>query len=442
MNDSICPLQWRYGSEEMRQIFTISSIVKHYVMVEKALVCTLEEYGIAEKGCCELLDKVSFDPKVIYELEKTTGHDIASLVMKLEELTKCRFIHYGATSYDIVDTTWALIIRQALSLVKRRLKEIIDILIDLAKKHRDTLMIGRTHGQHALPITLGFKFANYIYEFSRSLEMICNVEKLVVKGKISGAVGTMASWNGLGIDIEKKTLEKLGLEPHEITTQVVPRDGFAHLISTLAILGSQLDRLALEIRELSRTEISELREGFERIGSSAMPHKVNPVTCEKISGLAKILRGLVIPALENIPLWHERDLTNSSSERILIPHAFLIIDEMLISMIKVLKNLTIDTERMLKNLDLLKGYVLTEAVMNILISKGLSRTEAHKLLRELTRRYGDKVSLKEALMNFEEIRKYLTPDEIEGIDYKNYLGMYNELIDRAINYAMRVMKGL
>lgn len=442
MSSEVCPLQWRYGSEEMRQIFTISSIVKHYVMVEKALVCTLEEYGIAEKGCCELLDKVSFDPKVIYELEKTTGHDIASLVMKLEELTKCRFIHYGATSYDIVDTTWALIIKQALSLVKRRLKEIIDILIDLAKKHRDTLMIGRTHGQHALPITLGFKFANYIYEFSRSLEMIRNVEKLVVKGKISGAVGTMASWNGLGIDIEKKTLEKLGLEPHEITTQVVPRDGFAHLISTLAILGSQLDRLALEIRELSRTEIGELREGFERIGSSAMPHKVNPVTCEKISGLAKVLRGLVIPALENIPLWHERDLTNSSSERILIPHAFLIIDEMLVSMIKVLKNLTIDTERMLKNLDLLKGYVLTEAVMNILISKGLTRTEAHKLLRELTRRYSDKVSLKEALMNFEEIRKHLTPNEIESIDYKNYLGMYSELIDRAIKYAMRVMEDL
>ena len=350
-------------------------------------------------------------------------------------------MHFGATSYDIVDTTWALLIKEALNIVKSKLIRIINKLIEYAEKYKNLVMIGRTHGQHALPITLGFKFANYVYEFSRTLKMLKEIEDIVIRGKISGAVGTMASWGKLGIEIERKTLERLGIKPHEITTQVVPRDGFAYLVMVLAILASQLDRLALEIRELSRTEINELIEGpIERIGSSAMPHKVNPVTCEKISGLAKLMRGLVITVLENIPLWHERDLTNSSSERILIPHSFLIIDEMLNSMVKVLENLYVNEDAIKKNLELLQGYVLTEAVMNKLILKGMSRSEAHKLLRELTRKYVGKLSFFDAIKQDPEIRRYLTDEDLKDITYENYLGCFDKLIERAINYAKEIIK--
>jgi len=436
----VCPLDWRYGSEEMRRLFRVDNIVQAYIKVERALVCALEELGIAEPGSCEKVMKAEVKPEEVYELERKIGHDIAGLAFLLEEKSGCRFVHYGATSYDIVDTAWALILRDAIGIVKRKLAQLIQELIDKAVKYRDLVMIGRTHGQHALPITLGFKFANYLYEFSRTLKMLHEVEKLVVRGKISGAVGTMAAWGDKGVEVEKKTLEKLGLEPHIITTQVAPRDGFAYLISTLAVLASQLDRLATEIRELSRPEIGELQEGFERVGSSAMPHKANPVTSEKISGLAKILRGLVITALENIPLWHERDLTNSSSERILIPHAFLIIDEMLESMIKVLKNLIVNEENIKRNLNLLRGFTLTEAIMNILIKKGLPRAKAHEVLRRLSRKYAEGKSLWDVLREDEEIRKYLTEEEINSITYENYLGCYDKLIERAIEYARNIIK--
>ncbi len=435
----VCPLDWRYGSEEMRKIFQVENIVRKYIEVERALVCALEEVGIAEPGSCEKVSRAEVSPEEMYEMEKKTGHDIASLAFLLEEKSGCRFVHYGATSYDIVDTAWALIFREAIGVLKRKLIQLIQELIDKARKFSDLVMIGRTHGQHALPITLGFKFANYVYELARGLEMLLHAEKLVVRGKISGAVGTMAAWGDKGLEVEARTLKRLGLEPHAISTQVAPRDGFAYLISVLAIIGSQLDRLALEIRELSRPEIGELYEGFERVGSSAMPHKANPVTSEKVSGLAKVLRGLVITALENIPLWHERDLTNSSSERILIPHAFLILDEMIESMIKVLKNLVINEYNIRKNLELLKNYTLTEMVMNILIQKGMPRAKAHEILRRISKKYSEGKTLQEALLEDQEVRKYLTDEEISKIRPENYLGKVKELIERAIEYANRVI---
>ncbi len=436
----VCPLDWRYGSEEMRRLFRVHNIVETYVKVERALVCTLEELGIADPGSCERVTKAEVKPEEVYELERRIGHDIAGLAFLLEERSGCRFVHYGATSYDIVDTAWALILRDAIGIVKRKLAALIQELLEKTLKYKDLVMVGRTHGQHALPITLGFKFANYLYELSRSLRMLSEVEKLVVRGKISGAVGTMAAWGDKGIEVEQRTLKKLGLEPHIISTQVAPRDGFAHLICALAVLASQLDRLAIEIRELSRPEIGELQEGFERVGSSAMPHKANPVTSEKVSGLARIMRSLAVAALENVPLWHERDLTNSSSERILIPHAFLIIDEMLTSMISVIRNLVVNENNIRRNLNLLQGFILTEAVMNILIKKGLPRAKAHEMLRRLSKRFSEGKTLWEALREDEELRKYITEEEVRSITYENYLGCYEKLIERAVEYARRILE--
>lgn len=444
MMNVICPLDWRYGSEEMRGLFLTEAIIKRFIVVEKAIMKGLEEMGYAKKGCSEVIDECaqSITASDVYTRESVMGHDIAALTYLLgEKCGECgKYVHLGATSYDVVDTAWALIIKDALAIVKRRLRYIIEKLIDMAYQYKEAIMVGRTHGQHALPITLGFKFANYIYEFTRSLERLFETEKRVVRSKISGAVGTMAAWRGKGIVLEEIASKYLGLEPHKIATQVAPRDGFAELVSVLAILASQLDRFALEVRELARPEIGEIYETGKRVGSSTMPQKRNPVTAERISGLAKVARSLVIVALENIPLMHERDLTNSSSERILIPHMFLIIDQMLIDMLKLLDTIYIDIDAMKRNLDLLKGQIMSEAIMIKLVEKGMPRHEAHKILSEITRNLKAEESLKQALIKDERILKLLTIKEIEeALNYYTYLGNYKELIDRTIKYSKDVL---
>lgn len=442
---AVCPLEWRYGSEEMRDLFRVEHVVGRYVDVEVAIMVGLEEAGLAPRGCAEVLRKCSdeLEASEVYRREASLGHDIASLTYILgERCGECgRYVHLGATSYDVVDTAWALVIRDALGVVKRKLREVVGALSKLAMEHRDTLMVGRTHGQHALPITAGFKFANYVYELSRSYERLCDLEKRVVRSKISGAVGTMAGWLGMGPVVEGAASRYLGLEPHAITTQVAPRDGFAELVSALAILASQLDRLALEVRELSRTEIGEMYESEPRVGSSAMPHKRNPVTAERISGLAKIARSLCVAALENVPLMHERDLTNSSAERVLLPHAFLVVDQMLEDTIKLLRVLGIDKEAMLSNLAITRGAIMTEAVTVRLVQKGVPRHEAHRLLVKLTRSMRPGETLEQAMMRHEVLSRYLTADEVrELLDPAKYLGSHSELIERALRYSGDALK--
>ncbi|MEM4789540.1 MAG: adenylosuccinate lyase [Ignisphaera sp.] len=444
MLDRVCVLDWRYGSEEMRNLFRAESIVRRYVVVEKALIYGLARAGIAPEECIKTVEVCSENvlAEDVYAKEKELGHDIASLAYLLgEKCGECgRYIHLGATSYDIVDTVWALIINDALSIVMYRLRKVIEALSNMAIEHSKTLMVGRTHGQHALPITFGFKLANYVYELARSYERLCECRKRVIRGKMSGAVGTMAAWGDKGLAVEKYAMEYLGLEPHAISTQVVPRDGFAELVSNLAILGCQLDRFALEIRELSRPEIGEVYEAVKRIGSSTMPHKRNPVTAERISGLAKVLRSLVGIALENIPLMHERDLTNSSSERILIPHAFLIIDQMLIDMEKLLSVIYVDKEAMKRNLGLGRGSIMAEAVMVKLVEKGMPRYLAHKKLQEIAIAISGNEDFLEKLLKDEEISRLFTREELENIiNYANYVGQNENLIGRAIAYAKTVL---
>ena len=447
VEDSICVLEWRYGSKEMREIFKRDNILKKMAIVEVALLYALSKIGLVKEedviNVKEAINKI--DPNRVDELERKLGHDVMALTVHLAEIsgTSGNFIHFGATSNDIIDSTYALLFKDALDILKKKLIDLISILIEYSQKYQDLVMVGRTHGQHALPITLGFKFANYVYEFSRSLERINDTKKRVLKIKFAGAVGTMAGWKDYGLKIQQYVSEYLGLPPHEISTQVAPRDGFAELISDLAILGSQLDRLALEIRELMRPEILELAEGDaeSRVGSSTMPHKKNPVTAEKVSGLAKVLRGLVISELENIPLWHERDLTNSSSERIIISHAFLIIDEMIDSMLTILRNLRIYPENMRRNLELTKGLIMAESLMINLTLANVPRHKAHELVMKISREAErDNKSLLEAALENEEIVRILGKDKIvEILNPYNYLGQYRELINRAITYAKTVI---
>ncbi len=444
---SICPLEFRYGSNEMRKVFDRDNMLRKMIDVEIALLKALEECGLADKtnysDIAECSREISYEE--VDRIEREIGHDIMAILEAIDRRcgSKSRYIHYGATSNDIIDTAWALTLREALSIVREKLVRLIERLKKIALEHRDTLMVGRTHGQHALPITLGFKAANYIYEFSRSLERVIEAEKRIVRGKMAGAVGTMAGWWGRGLCVEEKTLSHLGLEPHTIATQVAPRDGYAELVSIMAILGSQIERLALEIRELMRPEIAELSEGVgERVGSSTMPQKANPVQSEKISGLARVLRGMVVASLENIPLWHERDLSNSSSERIIIPHTMLLIDEIVGTMIRVLDGLKIFPDRMRANLESSRGHVLAEALMLKLTDKGINRQRAHSIVMRISRRAMElNRSLLEEALRDDEVRSILTEDELKKVfSYTDYLGNYRELIDRAVRYAESVIE--
>lgn len=444
MRDRVCPFEWRYGSTEMKKLFTVENIVKTYIRVEVALMKALGEAGMAPPQCYLELTRCadSLDPAEVYAHELMTGHDLASLAFLLgARCGECgKYVHLGATSYDIVDTAWAVIIRDALWLIKGKLRKVIERLAELSQEHESTLVVGRTHGQHALPVTFGFKFANYAYELARSYERLSELEKRVLRIKMSGSVGTMASWGERGLRVEESVSRELGLPSHPITTQVAPRDGFAELVASLAILASQLDRLALEIRELSRTEIGEVYEGVERVGSSAMPHKRNPVTAERISGLAKVLRSLVITALENIPLMHERDLTNSSSERFLIPHAFLAIDQMLDDTYSMLVNLRIDKERAVKNMELTKGAIYSELLVVKLVEKGWARHDAYFKVRELVSRIGEEGDLVRAVLEDHELSKCLTSEDIASIVSPEYaIRNVHVLIERALSYTKRVL---
>ncbi|RLI20912.1 adenylosuccinate lyase, partial [Candidatus Bathyarchaeota archaeon] len=350
----------RYGTAEMRRIFEEENRLQKMLDVEAALALAHAEVGnipvedakvIAEKASTRYvrLERVK-------EIEKEIRHDVMAMVRALAEVCgkSGAYVHLGATSYDIVDTATALQLKEATSLIEEKLVRLVKALMEKAEKYKETIMVGRTHGQHALPITLGFKFAVWMREVARHLERLRQCRERLLVGKMSGAVGTHAGLGPHALRIQQIVMERLGLKPAEITTQIVQRDRHAEFICLLANLASSLDKFATEIRELQRPEIGELYEPFERkrqVGSSTMPHKRNPELCERICGLAKIMRSLTIPALENVVTWHERDLTQSSAERFIIPEACILIDYMLHLMTFIIENIEVDEERMQKNLE-------------------------------------------------------------------------------------------
>jgi adenylosuccinate lyase len=445
----VCPIDTgRYGSPEMKALFEEENRLQRFLDVEAALAEALAEVGeIPKQGASEIRRKAVVSvvtPDRVKERETRIHHDIMAMVEILaEECGKYgKYVHWGATSYDIVDTAWALLMRDGVSILEKRLRELRDVLCDLACDNRDLVMVGRTHGQHATPITFGFKMAVYAAEIRRDLERLGELKERLLVGKMSGAVGTMASQGERALEIERLVMRGLGIKPAVITTQIVCRDRIAEFVCWAAVTASSLDRISTEIRNLQRTEILEVAEGFEKsqVGSSTMPHKQNPVDCEKVSGLAKVMRGLVVPALENVPLWHERDLTDSSSERFVIPLTFVILDEMLLTLVKVLKNLRIFPENMKKNLEATKGAILTEAVMMALARKGMGRQKAHEVLRGVSARaFNEGVPLRDLLYKTPEVTAYLSKKEIEELTKpENYVGRVRELIDRAVRYARSV----
>jgi adenylosuccinate lyase len=377
--EPISPFDWRYGSEGLRRLFSRQSIVDVYVEVERALVCALEELGVAERGCCEAVSRVSVPADEVYKLERELRHDVLALVQLLEERSGCRFVHYGATSNDVIDTAWALLIRRALGAIREGGRAVAEELRRLALKYADLPAVGRTHGQWAEPITLGFKFANYYYELYIACRALEGAEESI-RGKLGGAVGTMASWGPLGLRLREAVGRRLGVPFHPISTQVAPRESFAYLASALALLAEVAERLATEVRELSRPEIGEVLETVGG-GSSAMPHKANPTNSERVVSLARYVRSLLVVAHENVALWHERDLTNSANERIWIPEALLAVDEILAATAHVLRTLRVDEERIRRNLEAALPHITSEFRMLELIKRGARRGEAYRIAK-------------------------------------------------------------
>jgi len=423
----------RYGTPEMRRIFEEENRVQKMLDVEAALAWAHAEVGnIPRKDAERIVAAASLRHvklERIKEIEREIKHDVMALVRALAEACgpSGAYVHLGATSYDIVDTATALQLKEALELIERRLNDFEKVLMEKALRYKETLMMGRTHGQHALPITLGFKFAVWMREISRHIERLRQCRERVVVGKMSGAVGTQAGFGENAMRIQELVMERLGIKAADISTQIVQRDRHAELICLLALIASSLENFATEIRELQRPEIGELAEPFEaekQVGSSTMPHKRNPETCERICGLARIVRSLVTPALENVVTWHERDLTQSSAERFIIPEACILVDYMLFLMTNIVANLYVNEERMRQNIELTQGRAMSEAVMIALTKKGVSRQEAHELLRKLTiKSEMEKRPFKEVLLEDKFVGKKLSEKEIgEALNPRNYLG--------------------
>lgn len=423
----------RYGTPEMVKIFDEETRVQKLLDVEAALALAHAEVGNIPKKDAEKIAAMASIKYVNVErvkvIEKEIKHDIASLVRALSELCgpSGAYVHLGATSYDIVDTANALQLKDALEVIEKRLVEFKVILQKQALLHKDTVMIGRTHGQHALPITLGFKFTVWGYEVIRHLERLEECKKRVLVGKVSGAVGTHAGLGEHAEQIQELVMKRLFLHAAEISTQIVQRDRYAELICIYASVASSLENFATEIRELQRPEIAELFESFEpkkQVGSSTMPHKQNPETCERVCGLARIIRSLSTPALEDMVTWHERDLTQSSAERFILPESNILLDYILNLMCNIVENLRVDSERMLENLSLTQGRAMSESVMMALAKKGVNRQDAHEMLRKLTIQSAlNKKSFKQVLLEDKFISGKLTEKEIyQALNPKNYLG--------------------
>lgn len=448
---AVHPIDYRYGSREMKRIFEEESKLQRFLDVEAALARAHARVGsipdndaktISEKASIKYvkLDRVK-------EIEAEIKHDLMAVVRALSEVCgeAGRYVHLGATSYDIVDTANALQFKEALAVVYKDLFDLEGILLNLAERHIRTVAIGRTHGQHAVPITYGLKFAIWAREIRRHIDRLNEAKKRILVGKMSGAVGTQASFGKKGMEIQQLVMDDLGLvSSAEVSSQIVQRDRHAELITILALIASTLDKIGREIRNLMRTEIAEVSEPFEKrqVGSSTMPHKRNPINAEKVCGLARVIKSNVFIALENVSLEHERDLTNSSPERVIIPESFILLDEILKTINKVLNGLVLFPENIEKNLNLTRGLNMAEAAMIALTEKGVGRQEAHELLRKLAlKAFNEKRHLKEVLAEDEEIGKHLSRKEIEDLmDPHRYIGTAVEQVRKVLSIAEKERK--
>jgi len=369
----------RYSHPEMGHIWSEQRRFETWLLVEISAAEAMAEHGlIPAEAARDIRERGAFDIDRIAEIEHTTGHDLIAFTTAVAERVgaSARWLHFGLTSSDVVDTAQAVQMRDACDLILAGLEKLSEIVRRRAFEHRLTPMIGRTHGVHAEPMTFGLKLALWHAELGRDIERVARARDVVRVGKISGAVGTFAH---LDPDIEARVCEKLGLEPAPVSSQVIQRDRHAELLTALAIVGASLEKFALEIRGLQKTEIGEVEEPFARgqKGSSAMPHKRNPIGCEQITGLARLIRGNAVAALENVALWHERDISHSSVERVILPDSFLALDHMLRRFARIVDGLVVRPDRMAENLARSRGVVFSGTLLLELARRGVAREDAY-----------------------------------------------------------------
>ncbi|MCX7785796.1 MAG: adenylosuccinate lyase [candidate division WOR-3 bacterium] len=425
----------RYFTAEMSQLWSEETKFKYWLLVESAVAKAQAQLGIIPQTLFPKLNRVKINVPEIETIEKTVQHDVIAFLKSIEkQLGKdAQYLHFGLTSYDIVDTALSLRCLRACNYILEKLHELAKTIKKLAIKHKFTLMIGRTHGVHAQPITFGVKCLAWYQEIQRNILRIETTRKNLSYGKISGAVGVYTELNP---QVELIALKRLGLKPEPISTQIIPRDRYAELLTALAILAAGLERIATEIRNLQRTEIGELAEPFGKAqrGSSAMPHKKNPIICERICSLARLVRSYVPVGLENVVQWHERDLTNSANERIIIPSATSLVHYMIIQLNKVLAGLVVDTAKMKENLDKSKEQFFSQSLMMALIKKGVARDQAYALVQRLAfQAKAQDEYLSKIVLDDKEAGKLFTEKEIKQIfSYQDLAEKINFIYKRVL----------
>ncbi|MCG7844069.1 MAG: adenylosuccinate lyase [Methanomassiliicoccales archaeon] len=446
----ICPLDFRYGRKEMKFIFSEDHRIDLQLKVEASLARAHAKVGnVPRPAAREITSQASIalvTRERVYEIEAETKHDVMSVVKALSE--KCgdagKYVHLGATSNDIIDTTTALQFKAALDIVEKDLLALLSTLAELAQRHRETMCMGRTHGQNAIPTTYGFKVAGYASEVMRHLERARECRKRVCVGKLSGAIGTAAALGPKAREVQTIMMKDLGLGYEEAATQVVCRDRYTELVCLMANICTSCERYATEIRNLQRSEIAEVAESFDakkQVGSSTMAHKRNPITSENVCGLSRVVRGFITPTFENMILWHERDLSNSSAERFTLPHVMILTDDILSKMENVFNGLTVNKENMLRNIKAAKGLIMAEPVMMALTSKGIGRQEAHEIVRSRSMIAEDNGwDLQRSLLQDAQIKKLFTKEELAQVmDPKNYLGFAPQMTDDVLTKARKLL---
>jgi len=423
----------RYSRPQMKRIWSDENKFDKWLKVEIAVCEAWAELGVIPREAVPKIKRARLNLKRMEEILKETHHDITAFLGSVAESVgdESRFIHLGLTSSDVIDTALSLQLIESAELLSQDIKELISVLAQKAIKYKYITMIGRTHGVHAEPITFGFKLALWVEEMRRNLQRLSEAKKVIAVGKISGAVGTYAT---LSPEVEEKACARLGLAPAPVSSQILQRDRHAQFVTTLAIIASSLEKFATEIRGLQRTETREVEEPFAptQTGSSAMPHKRNPELCERICGLARLVRGYALTSMENIALWHERDISHSSTERIILPDSCLVVDYILPLFTSIMQGLQVYPQRMKRNIALTKGLIFSQRVMLTLINKGLSRQKAYELVqRNAMKAWKRNRSFLNLLKADPEVTAVLSPSELEqNFDEQYYLRYIDDVFKR------------
>jgi len=423
----------RYSRPQMKKIWSDENKFDQWLKVEIAVCEAWAELGEIPQEDIVKIRKASYNLNRVAEFLKVTHHDVTAFLNSVAESLggESRFIHLGLTSSDVIDTALSLQLTQAADILSEDVAELISVLKNKAVEHKYTIMMGRTHGVHAEPTTFGLKMALWSEEMKRNAQRLAEARRNISVGKISGAVGTYAT---VPPQVEKVACARLGLAPAPISSQIIQRDRHAHFLTTLAIIASSLEKFATEIRGLQRTEVREVEEPFAegQTGSSAMPHKRNPELCERICGLARLIRGHALTSLENIALWHERDISHSSAERIILPDSCLALDYMLSIFTSIMKGLKVYPENMRRNIELSQGLVFSQRVLIALINKGLTREEAYKMVQDpAMKAWEEKKDFPGLLEADRRITAHLSKKELDSLfDYGYYLKHVDEVFER------------